>query len=698
VGPIETLPPIEVTAPRIHAAPLASPSGFEQAVTGLRHEADTFQTPVAITVQPKGEIRERRMARSVPDALLRIPSVMVQKTGPGQSSPFIRGFTGYHNLMLVDGIRLNNSVFREGPNQYWSTVDSYSIERLEVLRGPHSVLYGSDAVGGTVNAFPRRRHSFQPGFHMNGGAGTRASSAENAFFGRLEGEGNVGGVGWVAGATGKRYGDVVSGDGLLPETAWDEWDADARVDVRRGPHWTWTFGFQHVRQIDVPRTHTTVFAVPFAGSAVGSELRRDLDQQRDLLYARAAYEGCGPLERAAFTVSWHRQQEEQDRLRTGNRRDLSGFDVHTLGVQAQVEHCTRFGRLTWGLDWYHDEVDSFRDDFVNDVLTLSEVQGPVGDDARYDLVGAYVQDEVRLGPVDLVGGLRLTYAAGAADRVDDPQVAGSDPATPGNVMSVDGDWTSLVGSLRALWHVNRSWNVYGGVSQAFRAPTLSDLTAFETTSVVEFPTPTLDAEDYLCFELGTKVERRSVSANAAVWYTLLDDTIVRSPTGVLIGGIPEVRKDNIGDGWILGLELEGAVRLSPCWTTFGVFSWMDGEVDQYTAAQQLIRGPVSRLQPPTGVVGLRFEPPGGRFWAQGEWVIAGKQDDLSEKDKTDTQRIPPGGTPGYSVVHLRAGYAITPDVHLSAAVENVFDRNYRIHGSGVNEPGLNVILALEVSW
>ena len=71
-----------------------------------------------------------------------LPGVMVQKTGPLQHSPYIRGFTGYANVLMIDGIRLNHSAFRAGPNQYWSTVDPLSIERLEVTRPLARLLSG----------------------------------------------------------------------------------------------------------------------------------------------------------------------------------------------------------------------------------------------------------------------------------------------------------------------------------------------------------------------------------------------------------------------------------------------------------------------------------------------------------------------------------------------------------------------------
>ena len=104
------------------------PQAKEEVVT-IRAESplnppDVFNSKQSTDVLDRAYIQERLQARSLPEALEETPGVGVQKTGPGQGSPFIRGFTGFRNVMLIDGIRLNNSTFREGPNQYWSTVDS----------------------------------------------------------------------------------------------------------------------------------------------------------------------------------------------------------------------------------------------------------------------------------------------------------------------------------------------------------------------------------------------------------------------------------------------------------------------------------------------------------------------------------------------------------------------------------------------
>jgi len=83
------------------------------------------------------------------------------------------------------------------------------------------------------------------------------------------------------------------------------------------------------------------------------------------------------------------------------------------------------------------------------------------------------------------------------------------------------------------------------------------------------------------------------------------------------------------------------------------------------------------------------------LWIEGAVLAAAKADKLSTRDAGDTSRIPPGGTPGYVVADLRAGWQAAPGLSLSLAIENVTDEDYRVHGSGVNEPGRNLVLACD---
>ena len=97
--------------------------------------------------------------------------------------------------------------------------------------------------------------------------------------------------------------------------------------------------------------------------------------------------------------------------------------------------------------------------------------------------------------------------------------------------------------------------------------------------------------------------------------------------------------------------------------------------------------------PLTGHLSLRWDAPTTRTWAELATSAATRQARLAPGDRVDTERIPPAGTPGYAVGKLRTGWRATPSLTLTAALENVTNADYRIHGSGLNEPGRNLILS-----
>jgi outer membrane cobalamin receptor len=143
-------------------------------VTATREPRTPFEIPTAVTIIGPKEI-ERLSPQVLPDLLRGEVGTFVQETTPGQAIPIIRGLKGSEVLHLVDGMRLNNAFFRNAPNQYVALVDAYNVERVEVLRGPASTLYGSDAMGGVVQIItPVPRFETE---EWQWGAGSSGSSA-----------------------------------------------------------------------------------------------------------------------------------------------------------------------------------------------------------------------------------------------------------------------------------------------------------------------------------------------------------------------------------------------------------------------------------------------------------------------------------------------------------------------------------------
>ncbi len=703
-------------------------------VTATSLEQDVFDVPYTAHVINRERFLDQRSARTLADALSETPGVMVQRSGYGQASPFIRGFTGFRTLLLIDGIRLNNAVFREGPNQYFSTIDLFTVDRLEVVKGPSSVLHGSDAVGGTVNAITRgpemlpwpedagyrkadtgyRKGEDSPAanypvagirypesFSFHPGGFYRYATAEESH--TVRGEFSMAAtphVGLFGGVTWKDYGDLRGGDliGDMPETGYSEIDGDVKMVFRPNKDVDITAAFQRVEQNNAPRTHSTIYGKSFDGTALGTDLRRDFDQLRELVYLQAEAREVTPwLSRATFSLSYHNQEEVQDRIRADGRRSVSGFEDQQYGVFAKFESPSPLGTLSYGVEYYRDEVSSHGRSYNADgSLRAIDPRGPVADDASYDLLGVYLQDQFKIGErVEITAGVRYSYAHAEADDVDPIP-------TDGLILGpLDKAFDAFTASLRARFDVTKEWNFFGGVSQGFRAPNLSDFTSFELARSGEQETPAedLDEERYVSFEFGTKarIEPLHASLYAAYYYTLIDHQIVRFPTGRTIDGLVEVTRTNGGDGYVQGVEFGAEWNFYRGFHLFGTFNWQEGEVDVFESDVS-VRRPLSRVAPLSGMAGLRWESAGGKWWLEGSASLARRQDRLAPGDVLDTQRIPPGGTGGYSVYAVRGGWRPTDYLSFTAAVENVTDEDYRIHGSGLNEPGTNVVLATRLKF
>ena len=175
--------------------------------------------------------------------------------------------------------------------------------------------------------------------------------------------------------------------------------------------------------------------------------------------------------------------------------------------------------------------------------------------------------------------------------------------------------------------------------------------------------------------------------------------ILRTPTGDIVDGDQEVIKSNVGDGFVQGIELAGSVELNDTLSLFGGFAYQDSSVSTFpTSDPVLVDESLSRLMPTNGHIGLRQNLKNNRAWVEGLVTLFGDGDRLNTRDQADTQRIPPGGTPGYELFTLRGGYWVKDNILLTAAVENIFDKAYRAHGSGQNEPGRNFVFGAEVHF
>ena len=662
-------------------------------ITGTRADRPLEEEPYVVQVVDLEQL-ERNLPRTVPEALDGLAGVLVQKTASGHGSPYIRGFTGNRTLLVIDGIRYNNATYRDGANEYFAQVDSFTLGQIELISGPASALYGSEAVGGTVSLTTRPSSMrLQDGGWIDGEQVLRYSSGDRSITSRTAFDLGEGGKwGFRGGMTARQYGDVRASQlGRLPYTSYSETAFDGRLDVAISPDWTATFSHQTLWQDDVPRTHATVFSVPFAGTEAGSDLLREKDHERSLTYAKLRGETSSAwAETLEITLSHQTRTEEEERVRSNGRRIDENFSSELTALSGVATGTAGQLALTYGVDFSRETIDSgrFETDPVTGSVTI-RLQGPVGDDASYEQAGLFLRGDWSLGDNWLLEtGLRFSHVASRIGTFADP--------ITGDARAFRADWSNLSGSLRAQYQSDdhRFWAAY---SRSFRAPNIADTSRFgaSRSSEIEVASLDLEPEKFDTFEAAYRFDGGAYSLGATAYTTALIDYIDTVPTGRMREGLIEVAKQNAASGRITGIDLFARAALASELTLEGNLTYLRGRLTSLTAAGP-VREPISRIQPFT--VNLAMEWERGADWLRAEARLVQRADELSSGDLLDTQRIPLAGTPGYALLALRGGTELTQGLELTLALENLLDEAWRPHGSGTNEPGRHVVAGVHLRF
>lgn len=663
---------------------------------------------------------ERRLPRSAPDALRYEPGVFVQQTAHGQGSAFIRGLTGQQTLIIFDGIRLNNSTYRQGPNQYFFTLDSQSIEQLTVLRGGGSTVYGSDALGGVLMAQPILAPPNREGFDTSAALKLRGASADREYGGRIETRTVAGPLGsFVGGVGGRRVGlldasgPVRGVDGVTAEvprfkengrtqlgTGFDELSFDARLEKEIAPMGTWTAAIYGYRQYDAPRTDQCPPATARFDECLTYE-----EQFRTLAYVAWQSKDVPNLANIRTVLSFQRQHERRalDRpasfVRSLGRDDVDTWGLAVVGRSRNVSFSDDISlRIDFGADAYFDQIDSVAFIRFTDIdVTLPRSRGQYLDNSNYWTSGVFVDSRLKLGYFTLRSGLRQAWIRAHA------------PADPDSgTKKISEQWFSTVGHVGLEWHAIEPLRLLLHVDRSFRAPNLDDLTSRQQTGPgFQFENSLLQPEHATSLEVGFGLALAVVDIEFWAFETRLENAIGKKPmpaeqcppnTPECLASRNRFQLVNAnGAAAIRGIEALIQARLRWGVTARLTTTWTFGEGPNLSdppsdpSLSYRERVPLSRIPPVNGTFELVWNHSTG-LWLSGAARWAGSQTRLAVADRSDV-RIPRGGTRGFFVLDARAGLHLS-FVEIAVSVENILDAAYRYHGSSVNGPERSVVGAL----
>lgn len=709
--------------------PAPAPPAPEPAIVEVRVDSGprgALGTPAQSRVTRKD--LDERLPRSAPDALRYEPGVFVQQTAHGQGSPFLRGRTGQQTVVLFDGIRLNTSTWRQGPNQYFFTLDARSIASIDVVRGGGSTVYGSDALGGVIlanplqpslpdeahaNDLPLKPRGFFRYATADHDAAERAQidaplsertqiivGAGQRRVGKLRSAGTVNSP-----VTGQpAMVPIIEADGETQQgTGFRELTADARIVFRPTKRLAVNAAMYVYRQLDAPRTDQC--SPPFA--PISDCLTYD-EQYRTLAYVSLEGDLGAAAETFASALSFQRQHERRTRRRPASFVENGGRDdVNTLGLYARAT--TRRWELSsvlstrarYGVDVYRDTISSNAYTRFTDIKRLvPSSRGQYLEGSRYLTSGAFLEGELAITRRFVItGGGRLGLAAASAPA--DPE-SGTSP--------VDDTWALHAAHVNGSFAVTPALTVLAGLDRSIRAPNLDDLTSRQSTGPgYQFENAGLRVERQTAVEAGARWDTPAIRAEVWAFRSYVADAITRSPRNVTdcppntpSCGSSWSRYQLInlaGDARIDGVEAAFRATPTPALTLRGTVAYTYGVGDNpgprsnNPLAPYETRVPLSRIPPFNGTAEARLRL-GDQFYVGGALRWATAQTRLALSDRSDG-RIPTGGTPGFAVVDLRGGYRHRRDVIVNVVVENVGNAAYRYHGSSVNGAARGVIGSVE---
>jgi len=623
----------------------------------------------------------------------------VQRTSPVMSGIFVRGLTGNKVNVFVDGVRYSTAAQRGGVNTFLNLIDPALLQSLEVLRGPSSAQYGSDALGGSLQFLSR-----VPSIGVTNGRRASAllsasvNSADHGVGGNLSGSFAGARFGVFGGVAGRNIGDLRPGDGVdshaavtrflgirsdrlmpsrLPDTGFDQFGLQASVNWLPGANDHLVISYRQGRQNDGKRYDQLLGG---DGNLV-ADLR---DLALDLVFGRYERLQAGWLDHVSVTAAVNSQHEERvNQGGNGNPRSAINSEPERTTV-ASIQAIARkqlsaVTALAFGGD-FHPERVTAPSTSLNPVTGAVAVRrGRVPDGATFRSAGVFAQVEYDAVPSKLrfVGNARMNGASYQARASDSPLVNGQ-PLWPNDELSASG--IAFRGGM--MLTASDAVTVTANVSRGFRAPHVTDLgtlgltgsgfevaapdvaglggtigsTADATAISLGRPVEQVGPETSLNYEGGLHLRRPTVRSTLAVFVNDIHDNIVKQslilPAGAVgrtLGGTPITAQSANGVVFVAAATNPVLVRANfDNARIFGVehtFDWRPaprwaaGTTFTYLRAKDTRTGLAPNIEggtpAPEAYVHVNYTAPTGRWWTGTYLHAAGAQSRLSTLDLDD---------------------------------------------------------------
>lgn len=637
--------------------------------------------------------------KTTAEALQKNGAVMVQMSQSGGGSPIIRGFEANRVLLVMDGVRLNNAIFRSGHLQNLISTSPYLLERMDIIFGPASVKYGSDALGGVIHL-----HSKTPTVGQ-------ATSAQlhQTFSSVNNGVGSHFDLGWskgkwafLHGASVNHYGNlhmgknrwhgyadwgqeahITNGTEQL-HTAYQQADFLQKIRYDVNDRLSHLLNIQYSTSTDLPRFDK----LNDVKDGVGKYVEWKYGPQKRFLSNLSTQYNAQKLlfDEAHFSVSFQKLEESRASQKLGGSLNKRQEDVQVFSTLVDLNKNYGKHRLNYGFDAQHNIVNSS----ANEGVSTRYADGG----SELSQSSAYIQFKYGHQNGYISSGLRYSINHLSALFIDTATYH-----LPFNNIQASGN--AFTGSLGAFQQLPRKWEGSLSFSSGYRSPNVDDLTkVFAKSGMLTVPNNTLNSEYSYNGELTlSKRWEGGAYISGTAFYTLLKDAIVKAPY-VLNGQdslwyegelLPLVANQNIQQAQLYGLNLQLSIPLTEEWSTKHSFNLTRG-VDAET---QL---PLDHIPPTYGRSGLNWKKKvhaAECYLLYNDWKRIA---DYSLNGSDNPEEATIDGTPSWWTLNLQYTVQLNSLLRAQVGVENIFDIHYKTYASGISAPGRNIMLALHASF
>ena len=667
-----------------------------------------------------------RNPQTAADLLQSSGQVYVQKSQLGGGSPIIRGFSTNRLLIAVDGVRFNTAIFRGGNVQNIISIDPFAVARTEVILGPGSVVYGSDAVGGVMNFYTKKPvFSFKQGTTFSGNTTLRYATANKEKTGHFDF--NIGVKKWAfltsvtysdfdnlrMGSHGPddylrtQYVETLNGVDTVVQnqnpkiqrpTAYSQINTMQKVRYMPNNNWNFDLGLFYTTTTDYPRYDRLIRT---SNDTLASAVWDYGPQQwfSGNLQIQNTPETNTFFDKSAFTLSFqHFTESRSDRGFGAPFLYKTQEKVAAYTTAWDFEKKIKKAKLNYGVEYIFNKVGSRG--LKTDILTGTSQQdvSRYPDGSSWQSLAGYMSTQFALAEnISFLGGLRYSHI------IVDAQFDTSLFALPFTEATINTG--ALTGTAGVTWNPNQTlgWRLNFGT--AFRAPNIDDIGKVfdsEPGSVV-VPNPDLKPEYAYNGDLGLSLNfENKLKLDFAGFYTILEDALIRRDFSldgesqiVYQGELSTIQAiQNASKAQVYGFEAGLEFAFSKVMKLSSQYNITKGFAQDQQGTKQALR----HASPAYGNTHIVYKKE--KLTLDAFAVYNGQFDfeDLapSQQNNAFLYAADQNGNPyapGWYTLNFSGQYKFSKAFQLTATLENITDQRYRPYSSGLSAPGRNLILA-----